>query len=649
MKRGRSQVLWRYTPGALFRYNESGGWSTTTEIMQKDSAPLSGALLHAVRAALERWNAIGPTAYPDPALQPAKYVVGEPHYVIYDLWPLVFTCRACGRVHYYGDLATLNAKNARLGCTACKGSDQLRQIPYGYVHECGRIDTLFVPRCTIDSRHPVELVNKGGFQESFWRCQTCRKRLGGGSRAGLGLRSCECGRKRLKRGVPLEDSRTFYSQNITLVEVQPSVLEKWHGHPRFGDLLLGAALRIAPYQKDHLATLATRKPGTDELSPELAATRELLVKGGMSAERAESIVRQGAKAGGADAWAAYDAALAPFRGQTAFVDWSASQRTMEYVFVRDESTVGAIGLDQLAAEARAADDPITAERYDREARLGRDLGLAKLSVVQALPVLLGAIGYTRYFSSPTDAADADAGGARVELRPFPSKSKQIPIFVARNTTEALLYEMDPWRLAAFLEVNTKTKVPHEATASEVALRAWLLQQGQRLVHRGESHLVPESWEIEEGLNAEEGSALLFGVVHTISHILKATAHRYVGIDADSLAEYLFPAHGAGLLYVSAMVEFTLGGIDSVFRANLAQWLGSARDYAGRCSFDPVCSHDGGACHACLYPKFGCAHFNRTVSRAFLFGGEARGFSRRIEGFWMPAIAAATEALRKRAT
>jgi hypothetical protein len=164
------------------------------------------------------------------------------------------------------------------------------------------------------------------------------------------------------------------------------------------------------------------------------------------------------------------------------------------------------------------------------------------------------------------------------------------------------------------------------------------------VERGEAHFVLTSFEQEAGQSVDVNSALSFGVLHTLSHVLKATAHRYVGIDGDALSEYLFPAHSAGLLYVSTHVEFTLGGIDSVFRSNLLQWFGSARDYAGRCSFDPVCSSSGGACLACLYPKFGCTHFNRTVSRAFLFGGMVSGRLEPIIGYWSLEVKQSTEAL-----
>lgn len=221
----------------------------------------------------------------------------------------------------------------------------------------------------------------------------------------------------------------------------------------------------------------------------------------------------------------------------------------------------------------------------------------------------------------------------MQLRSYPAIEGKIPIYVARNTTEGLLYDLDPWRLAAYVESNSDVTVPPDAVQSKAALYAWLLMQSGRLIQAGESHFLLRSFETEAAVIVDEVSALIFGVLHTMSHVLKATAHRYVGIDGDSLAEYLFPAHGAGLIYVSSHVQFTLGGIDSVFRSNLTQWLASARDYAGGCSFDPVCMHSGGACLACLYPKFGCAYFNRSVSRSFLIGGKVSGRIDAIVGFW----------------
>lgn len=649
MKRGRSQVIWRYTPGATFRYNESGGWCRTIHVTLRNPAPLNGALAGAVTSALRHWKAIGPTGYPDPAAYPNKYEVGEPYQVRYSIWPTVFTCRRCGQVHFYKDLAKLRQSNDWLSCKTCKGRDQLRQVPYAFVHECGRIDSISMQKHDID--HPIELVNKGSFRESFWRCKVCQKPLYRSARDGLGYRRCECTPKKGMRGILLEDSRTYYSQTINLVEIEPAALDRWKENTRFSDILLGAALQIPSYKSGHLLDLARWKPTTSELSPELRAVRALMIQNGMREDEADAIVQQSSKQAGADPWISYDNDLASYRDIAGQYDWKDCRRTVEYVFVRDEPSTVAISLDDLIREATSLGDQAAAQRLESERDLAARLGLVDLRIVQALPTLLAGIGYTRYFASPRDATENDGTGSGnaslVALRPFDAPNGKIPIYVARNTTEAFLYSLDPWRLAAFLEVNSGITVPDEATISTTAVRAWLLGQSKRLIEVGESHLVLRPFEQEGGVEVEEISALIFGVLHTVSHVLKATAHRYVGIDDDSLAEYLFPAHAAGLLYASSHVSFTLGGVDAVFRANLTQWLGSARDFASRCSFDPVCARSGGACLACLYPKFGCAYFNRTVSRSFLFGGNVPGLSRALEGFWTPRVIAAAQKLRER--
>jgi hypothetical protein len=642
MKRGRSQVIWRYTPESLFRYNESGGWCRTTEITLRDTKPLTGALAEALRATLAFWRAVGPTGFPDPDHQANRYEVGEPHQVWFTIWPLVFTCRECGMVHYYADLPKLLSVNTTLSCMKCKKQSVLRQVPFAYVHECGRLDSVYIPGG--HQRHTIKLINKGSFQESFWFCETCRIPLRRDARAGLGFRACECAPKKAKRGLLLEDSRGYYSQTIALVDIEPQALDRWKENSRFSDLLLAACLRLPRYKPSDLLDLAAWKPTSGDLSPELRTMKDLLIKQGMSEAQADSIVRTAAKQAGADPWVAYDTALLPHRTGACLRPWQSVRRTVEYVFVRDEPSSAAIPLDQLIREAQDAQDTASATRLTDQRDLAAQLGLVRLQIVQALPILLAGIGYSRYFPAPQAAAGDGDQAPQVSLRPFPSTNNKVPIYEARNTTEALLYELDPWRLAAYLAVNLGAPIPDTAVQSEPHLRAWLMNQSAPLIDRGESHFSLTTFETEAGIAVHPPSALIFGVLHTLSHVLKATAHRYVGIDGDALAEYLFPGHAAGLLYVSNHVEFTLGGIDSVFRANMSQWLGSARDYANQCSFDPVCSSSGGACLACLYPKFGCAHFNRTLSRAFLFGGTTTGRGEPIIGFWSPLVTSETNKL-----
>src|SRR5690349_8414297 len=78
MKRARTQVLFRYTPKAMFRYNETYGWCEVTSIEMKNVEGLSPALAEAMANVLENWEAIRPDAFADPRKFPQKYEVGEP-------------------------------------------------------------------------------------------------------------------------------------------------------------------------------------------------------------------------------------------------------------------------------------------------------------------------------------------------------------------------------------------------------------------------------------------------------------------------------------------------------------------------------------------------------------------------------------------
>jgi hypothetical protein len=427
-------------------------------------------------------------------------------------------------------------------------------------------------------------------------------------------------------------------------------MEPWRENEGFSDLLLAAALGVPSYRPAHLLDLARVSPKAPELPEALKVMRKLLIESGKTESEADALVRAAAQQAGGSAWDAIEQDLVPLRDLSGARDWRAQRRTVEYVFVRDDANMGSLSLDELVVEADQRGDAETARRLASERDLASQIGLRDLRIVQGLPIMLAGIGYTRYRAMPGEGDDHDGGFAvnQATLRPYSEQDGKIPIYVARNTTEAVLYEVDPWRLAAFLEVNTGEQVVSGETSTS-ALRARLLGHLSELLVRGEAHLLLRPFEQDRGVLVHEASALAFGVLHTLSHVLKATAHRFVGVDADALAEYLFPAHSAGLLYVSSQVQFTLGGVDSVFRGNLTQWLGSARDFAGQCSFDPVCSRSGGACLACLYPKFGCGYFNRTVSRSFLTGGVIAGRDRPLQGFWSAAVVRTAEELRARAS
>ena len=308
---------------------------------------------------------------------------------MYTVWPTVFACRSCGQIHYYRDLQKLLQVNDRLACKTCKGHDQLRQVPYAFVCECGRIDLIFIKH---EQGHPITLVNKGSFQELYWWCKTCRKPLYRSARDGLGYRPCSCLPRKLMRGILLEDSRVYYSQSIDLVEIEPDVLNKWKDNTCFSDILLGAILQIPAYDPIHLRDLAKWKPSEIDLTPELKVMRTLLLQRGMSEVEADTMVQESAKAG-ADPWVTYDRDLAPFRSITSPYQWEDSRRTREYIFVRDEPSSVTLSLENLISEASKLGDSVSTQRLESERAIAAQLGLVDLRVVQALPILLAGIGY----------------------------------------------------------------------------------------------------------------------------------------------------------------------------------------------------------------------------------------------------------------
>ena len=107
MRRAKSQVLFRYTPKSMFRYNETNGWCEVSSIEMKNTRQLSSALKDALWRLLHTWDAIQSDQFPDPKLFPNKYEVGEPYQVHYTLTPLVFVCRWCKRVQWYDNIDKL--------------------------------------------------------------------------------------------------------------------------------------------------------------------------------------------------------------------------------------------------------------------------------------------------------------------------------------------------------------------------------------------------------------------------------------------------------------------------------------------------------------------------------------------------------------
>lgn len=656
MTRGKSQILYRFTPKSLFRFNETNAWCEVTSIEMRQTKPLSPALGEALRHLLKSWNAIQPDNFPDPVLSPNKYEVGEPYQVHYTLNPLVLICRECKRVQWYRDVDRLVAANYQMTCRGCKQQGTLTQIPYMFIHECGHADSLFIPKH--DTSHTIRMVDRGNFRESFWFCDTCNKPLTAPGKQGLGYRRCSsCGK--VMRGTTLQDPAIHFTHTLSLVDTGDKLLESADENTTLGESLLAGLVRLPTYRREDIKDLLTVAPPDAEAQAKAEEMRKILALSITDPQQLEATIQQ-----------LTTAVISPQAAKqqilrkemhTLIGEQShlipkarASRQLREYLYVRDHAVLQSTTLTALLQQAQERKDTLSQARYTADERTAADLGITNLQLIEAFPLLLASVGFSRFKGQPAEG---------IKLRPFIAERSKIPIYAVPSTTEALMFELDPWQEAAWLIENTFTTPPASPLHTKDQVRLWLLQQHQHFLaehdteerqaprNDREAHLFLLPWEQERALAlADRVAAVSFGLLHSLSHMLINAAIAQVGFEADSLSEYLFPVAGAGVLFASGHQQFTLGGIVSAFQLNLGYWLNSAFEAAQRCMYDPLCTTHGGACHACSYLRFSCQHFNRTVSRSFLVGGLVEGIADRpVIGYWSPQVRARAATLRPAAT
>jgi hypothetical protein len=130
---------------------------------------------------------------------------------------------------------------------------------------------------------------------------------------------------------------------------------------------------------------------------------------------------------------------------------------------------------------------------------------------------------------------------------------------------------------------------------------------------------------------------VFGLVHSLSHAIMRAASHFSGLERTSLSEYIFlPILGAVVFDNSS--SFNLGGMETLARDRLLNFLDSLADESMTCLYDSQCIDHRGACHGCLHsPEISCRVFNHGLSRAFLIGGHSPwtdvATEHQILGYW----------------
>lgn len=618
MSRGKGQVLTNYLPGKTFDFEKVSTIARVTDIhgVQEDENLNLRAILPKIAESARAWHPDYRTVLRDDILvDPSRFVLIDPRSVQAEMFPMVFWCQNpnCNRVFDYGHSESLPKKPT---CRACK-TGKLTQLRFVQIHQCGEIEPLTPPRCSrchhnnkmaLDTRGSERISNfrwvcrgcgdrKGVFG---WYCQHCSWPDGGGEA------------KRMKPVVHRTGS-SFYAHATTLLNIPDKRLatffeevSDWQSIASavFLELPEVAGRKLSEFVEDSVQVGPKVDDGLsadlDEIMAEAGSLtgEEMAARIKASKERRQEERRLSSASGIGEA----------LRNRTGVPveDWkTAGQEMLEAVMPRETGNP-----HDLLPPGRASEFPIAATA-------ARGMGLTNLSLIEDFPIVTATYGFSRVDYKPNQCW----------LKPFPQKQEhdgKYPIFVDQVQADAILFRLDASRVVRWLECNGQM-VNLPSGEKEYAEPAFFVK-------------LFDDAPLRQTLKADRAAArMVFGLLHTICHLLVKNAAVLCGIERNSLAEYVLPRALTSAVYCNHRSGATIGALTALYEQSLAEWLDTVRD-TYRCVYDPVCKRREGSCHACTHlAETSCSYFNLNLGRAFLFGGTDPELGEIPVGFFNPSL------------
>lgn len=250
----------------------------------------------------------------------------------------------------------------------------------------------------------------------------------------------------------------------------------------------------------------------------------------------------------------------------------------------------------------------------------KTMGIDYCHVAEDVQIVNYSFGFTRKAMTPETAE------GELKLLAFKSGQKY-KVYSSILDTEGILFQFSRKKIYDWLVANSWIEDDYFIDDEKQA-KIWFIEhiKLERISH------------FEEISENDIVTKAVYSLLHTISHMLIQSAGVNSGLSKDSLSEIIFPNIPAIFIYSTTIQGITLGSISGLFETNYAKFLQHAYENYEICTFDPICSEtQNGACVACAYiGDVSCVHFNKDVSRAWLYGGEivCNGQNIKIKkGFW----------------
>lgn len=470
-------------------------------------------------------------------------------------FPQNYRCARCGRIE------SGNGKKCKCG------ADSWRQLQFVAYHQCGKLDTPWIPRCDQHKEVRVDYPGTTRTEDLHFECPVCHTEVTRGFR----FLRCDCGNGTLSYNV--HRAAVVYTPHSTVIVNPPSqnVAIRFKSEAAVRQTL-GWLLR-GMVEEDPLSG----RPTVDSLVADLVAKNIPEETARKMAELAAS--EEPGTVSADDPLEGID--LGPMERQ------EAEEAGLRLAYA---TAGGRRRVEDLEAGA----PPQAKVRYEQ--LYPPAVERAKLEAVELLddfPVLNAVYGYTRGGDSPDSI-----------LRPFPSGGSAIGVHGQLAHTEGLLFRLDPMQVGRWLHARGLLPTMPDTPTN---VRLAVLRQSQ----------IPRPG---EELDSPTFGSKLLTLVHSYAHRVLRRISAFAGIDRDSLSEYLIPLHLGFIVYASTRGDFVLGGLQALFEHDLDKALDDIVDGEHRCPLDPGCAKHGGACVACLHVgEPSCRFFNGFLDRDVLFG------------------------------
>lgn len=587
MLRSKSQILWGYLPGSVFRHEDRVYGRVVTVDGDKLTGLNEPVIYDAIATYLEQWSEGQRHDLPLPRDGATRdYRILRPDQVRWELFPLVLECarRSCGRVRSFRTAADL-AKSPR--CGHCGGLFQ--QLRFYNAHNCGQISAIHVPKCATHGYDELFFENTGSFLTATWRCHGPGCNGGVVSRTNMSPCNCDdwAGRDGVvrMRAHTLDDSRPYRAHYVDLINIDSSVFQTYQRHPARGQVAVAHFLDLIPTIQDGMREVDTgldgKRMSAEEWSAKERAYREL---GLDEADIATLRARNGPVESGV-------AALGGL--STDVVDIVAARRPFyERAAVYDTTEVPRVTLAHQVEQAQAAHDTIRGAALRSAAALATAMGISEVAVTWEFPVAKVAFGYTREKHGPDEAAIRG-------FRHGKQHDGKYPVYALSSRTEALLITLSAQQVLTFL--HARGEIDTAPVDEDHARRELLEVFGNEVAHPIPAQTVRT-------------------LVHTLSHLLlRGLDDGRVGFAESSLAEWLVPETLTFAVYANTLKDFTLGSLWTLLNNRALSWLRGVVDRSIHCENDPICyQQQMRACERCVYLTFGCEHFNEDLSREVVY-------------------------------